>query len=161
MFLVIGTLVAHPCMCLTGCRLEAEVIEEIVNTILTRLRPKLLHVDKNLVGMDDRLEEIIPEMIDPSSNDVRMIGIYGLGGIGKTTIAKVVYNKISFHFMIASFIANVREDAKSRGLLHLQKQLLRDILSRKNLMINVDEGTQMIKEKLSLQEIIGLATEIS
>ena len=156
MFLVIGTLVAHPCMCLTGCRLEAEVIEEIVNTILTRLRPKLLHVDKNLVGMDDRLEEIIPEMIDPSSNDVRMIGIYGLGGIGKTTIAKVVYNKISFHFMIASFIANVREDAKSRGLLHLQKQLLRDILSRKNLMINVDEGTQMIKERLCFKKVLVL-----
>ena len=119
MFLVIGTLVAQPCMCLTGCRPEAEVIEEIADIILTRLGPKLLHIDKNLIEMDDRLEEIIPEMIDPSSNNVRMIGIYGLGGIEKTTIAKVVYNKISFHFMIVSFIANVREDTKSRGLLHL------------------------------------------
>ena len=118
MFLVIGTLVAQPCMCLTGCRPEA-VIEETVDIILTRLRPKLLHIDKNLIEMDDRLEEIIPEMIDPSSNNVRMIGIYGLGRIGKTTIAKVVYSKISFHFMIVSFIANVKEDTKSRGLLHL------------------------------------------
>ena len=106
-FLVICTLLAHPCMCLTGGRPEGEVIEEIVDTILIRLRYKLLHVDKNLIGMDDRLEKIIPEMIDPSSNDVRMIGIYGIGGIGKTTIAKVVYNQIAYRFMITSFVANV------------------------------------------------------
>lgn len=81
--------VAHPFIRLTGGRHESEVIEDIVDTIFTRLTHKLLHVDENLVGMDDRLEEIIPEMIDTSLNDVRMIGIYGLGGIGKTTIAKV------------------------------------------------------------------------
>ena len=114
---------------LLGGRHEAQVIEDIVLTIWLRIRQELLlHVDKNLIGMDDRLEEIIPQMIDPLSNDVRMIGIYGLGGIGKTTIAKVVYNQIANRFMIISFIANVREDSKSRGLLYLQKQLLCDIL---------------------------------
>ena len=30
--------------------------------------------------------------LDIKVNDLRMIGIHGLGGIGKTTITKIVYN---------------------------------------------------------------------
>lgn len=161
MFLVIRTSLAHPCMYLTGVRSEAEIIEDIVETIFARLKQKLLYVDKNLVGMDDRVVEFIPEMIDPSSNDVRMIGIYGFGGIGKTTIAKVVYNKIVSSFMVSSFIANVREDSRSRGLLHLQKKLLRDILPRKkNFIINVDEGIQIIKERLCFKKVLLVLDDV-
>ena len=69
----------------------------------------------------------------------------------KKTIAKVVYNQIAYCFMITSFIANVREHSRSQGMLHLRKQLLRDILPRKkNFIINVDEGIQMIKKKAML-----------
>ena len=56
--------------------------------------------------------------------------------------------------MITSFIANVREHSRSQGMLHLRKQLLRDILPRKkNFIINVDEGIQMIKENLCFKKV--------
>ncbi|KAJ9675864.1 hypothetical protein PVL29_024697 [Vitis rotundifolia] len=114
---------------------EADIIEEITSVILMRLNRKLLPIDKNLVGMDCCLKEIIPKMIDPLSNDVRMIGIYGLGGIGKTTIAKVF-------------------DFKSQGLPYLQKQLLHDILPGRNKFTsNVDEGIYMIKDRLCFKKV--------
>lgn len=69
---------------------------------------------------------------------------------------RFVYNKIASSFMIASFIANVREDFKSRCMLHLQKQLLRDVLLRQNLIINVDEMTQMIKERFCFKKVLVL-----
>ena len=154
-------MLAHPCIWLTGGRPEAEVVEKIVDTIFVRLRKKLLHVDKYLIGMGDRLEEIIPEMTLSLSNDVRMVGIYGFGGIGKTTVAKVVYNKIASHFMISTFIANVREDSKSRGLLHLQRQLLREIFPRKNNFIaNVDEGILMIQERLCFKKVLLVLDDV-
>ena len=78
-------------MCFTSGTSEADIIEEITSVILMRLNRKLLPIDKNFIGMDCCLEEIIPKMIDPLSNDVRMIGIYGLGRIGKTTIAKILH----------------------------------------------------------------------
>ncbi|KAL6315853.1 hypothetical protein AAG906_012189 [Vitis piasezkii] len=100
-------------------------------------------------------------IIDLLSNDVRMVGIYGFGGIGKTTIAKVLYNQIAAQFMIASFIANVREDSKSRDLLHLQKQLLQDILPRrKNFISNVDEGIHMIKDRLCFKKVLLVLDDV-
>ncbi|KAJ9675805.1 hypothetical protein PVL29_024648 [Vitis rotundifolia] len=141
---------------------ESEHLIKVAGAILRTLtRKPILHVDKNLIGMDDRLSEIIPQMIDLSSNEVRMIGIYGLGGIGKTTVAKVVYNRIAPRFMITSFIANVREDSKSRGLLHLQKQLLREILpSRKNFISNVDEGIHMIQDRLCFKKVLLILDDV-
>ena len=47
-------------------------------------------------------------------NNVRMIGIYGMGGLGKTTVARVVYDEFRNHFEGSSFIANVREDSKKK-----------------------------------------------
>ena len=41
--------------------------------------------------------------------------------MGKTTIAKVLFNHIASDFMITCFIADVREGSKRKGLLDLQK----------------------------------------
>ena len=83
-------------------------------------------------------------------NNVRMIGIYGMGGLGKTTLARVVYDEFHSHFEGSSFIANVREDSKKHGLPHLQQQLLANILEDRKIDIrNVYEGVEMIKKRLS------------
>ena len=44
------------------------------------------------------------------SNDVRFIGVWGMGGMGKTTLARVVYHMVSKEFEAYSFIEDVREN---------------------------------------------------
>lgn len=56
---------------------------------------------------------------------VCFIGIWGMGGIGKTTLARVVFKKIRNKFDISCFLENVREISQnSDGMLSLQGKLL-------------------------------------
>ena len=50
--------------------------------------------------------------LDIDSNDVRMVVIHGLPGIGKTTIAKAIYDLIAYHFEGSSFVENVKENSR-------------------------------------------------
>ena len=142
-------------MCFTSGRSEADIIEEITSVILMRLNRKLLPIDKNFIGMDCCLEEIIPKMIDYQMM-FAWLGFMDLEELVRQPLPRFcTYNRIAFHCMITSFIANIREDFKSQGLPYLQKQLLHDILLGRNKFIsNVDEGIYMIKDKLCFKKVL-------
>ena len=94
-------------------RSEADFIVDIIDEIKT-LIPKWVHVGENIVGKDEKLKEV-KLLIDAQSNEVSMVGIYG---IGKTNIAKVVYSDMLVQFKRHSFLENVREKSKDDdGLL--------------------------------------------
>ncbi|KDO37984.1 hypothetical protein CISIN_1g047923mg, partial [Citrus sinensis] len=67
---------------------ESELIKEVVNQILKRLAEVLLCDKENqLVGRESRVE-IIESLLAAESKDVYILGIWGVGSIGKTTIAR-------------------------------------------------------------------------
>ncbi|XP_034675171.1 disease resistance protein RPV1-like [Vitis riparia] len=143
-------------------RYETRLIKEIIDVILREMNSKLLlPVSKNMVGMNFHLEKL-KSLIKIESNDVRMIGIYGLGGIGKTTISKVVYNNIFHLFESSIFLSNVRErsqDYPSR--LQLQKELLNSVIKGKNMEINnIHEGINVIKQRLRSKRVLLILDDV-
>ncbi|XP_042957993.1 disease resistance protein RUN1-like [Carya illinoinensis] len=90
------------------------------------------------------------------SDDVRFVGICGMGGIGKTTLAEVVSNRIRNQFQAHSFIGFVREESTGyHGLVSLQKQLLSQILKEEKLNIqDVHGGMNMIKNILFSRKVL-------
>ena len=91
----------------TITRYESEHIKKIITNIASViLSYKLSFPKENLVGMDDHMKNISLGL-NMESNDVRMIMIYGIGEIGKTTIAQYVYEQISGGFECSSFLENV------------------------------------------------------
>ncbi|XP_030958058.1 TMV resistance protein N-like isoform X1 [Quercus lobata] len=80
------------------------------------------------VGIDSRVEDINC-LLDIDSNDVRMVVIHGLPGIGKTTIAKAIYDLIAYRFEGSSFLENVKENSSTNdGKCRLRKALYFEIL---------------------------------
>ena len=112
--------------------------------------------------MDSRLEKLI-SLLKIESNDVRMVGVYGLGGIGKTTIINALYNQISHQFESVSLLTNVRkESTKNSGLLKLQQKLLDDTLRTKGQIVlkNVYEGIKIIRDKLSSKKVLVFLDDV-
>ncbi|XP_031270047.1 LOW QUALITY PROTEIN: disease resistance protein RPP2B-like [Pistacia vera] len=89
---------------------EAEIVKDLVDDILRRLRNVMSPSDnKNLVGVESTIKELIELLLN---KDVCTLGIWGIGGIGKTTIARAVFNEISNCFEGFYFAENVRKNQK-------------------------------------------------
>ncbi|XP_047259071.1 putative late blight resistance protein homolog R1A-3 [Capsicum annuum] len=62
------------------------------------------YVENNMVGRDDQMKRMLTELTryGGSSGELKVIPIVGMGGIGKTTLAKEVYNdeSIRLHFNV-------------------------------------------------------------
>ena len=117
--------------------IESKFIQTIVENIpRTILKHKPLFVGERLVGVKPRAEAV-ESLLSIELNEFRMVVIHGISEIGKTTIAKAVYNKIANHFDRSSFLENVRETSKTQdGIIKLQGQLLKEILGDENLKIH-------------------------
>ncbi|XP_028090037.1 TMV resistance protein N-like [Camellia sinensis] len=138
---------------------ESKLIEEIVGKIFDYLNV-YSSVDEGLVGMDSHMEEVI-KLLGLGNDDVRIVGIWGMGGIGKTTIAQVVYDRISWQFDGCCFNGNVRAVSKECGIMFLQEQLVSKILIEKDRKVSsISSGKSMIKRIISHKKVLIVLDDV-
>ena len=137
---------------------EFEFIQRIFKEISSiKLNCTKLFVAKYLLGIDSRVEAI-----DMKSNDVRMVGIHGMGGVGKNTITKAVYNRIADHFEGSCFLENIREKSRTNdGVLQLQETLLSKIFGDRYFKVNsVPEGINRMIERLFHTRVLLILDDV-
>ena len=125
-------------------------MKQIVDRVQTLLEYDVLSITEYPVGLESRVQQVI-ELIETRSTQVCMIGIWGMGGSGKTTVAKAIYNRIHRRFRNTSFIENIGENFENhcRKYVPLQEKLLSDVL-KSEVEIDSDEmGTTMIGKILA------------
>ncbi|KAF7851740.1 hypothetical protein BT93_L2932 [Corymbia citriodora subsp. variegata] len=135
---------------------ESELINKIVKKISTKLHYPL-RVAKHPVGIYSRVIELKSILNLESKDSVLMVGLWGQGGIGKTCLAKALYNDLFRKFDGACFLADVGETSKgSGGLVTLQEKILEKILllPQKLKVSNVDEGINLIQRRLCRKKVL-------
>ncbi|KAG7963292.1 hypothetical protein I3843_09G111300 [Carya illinoinensis] len=146
-----------------ACRHESDFIQRIVEeTSSILMKRTFLDVAKNPVGLDSHIKAM-SELLSVGNDEVRMVGIHGIGGIGKTTIAKAVYNSFAHQFQSCSFLADVRETTNQSNLVQLQETLLFETLGMNtNLKVgSVDRGINIIKERLCHKKVLLVLDDVN
>ncbi|PRQ55264.1 putative toll-like receptor, P-loop containing nucleoside triphosphate hydrolase [Rosa chinensis] len=138
-----------------------KLIEEIANHMLKMPVQTPSSVDKGFIGMGSRIDDLLSNYIYPQLDAVRFIGIHGMRGIGKTTLARAIHDEICQDFDRAYFLSNVRERSKNNGLVSLQEKLLSEILMAKIKNI-ADEytGAAMIKRRLCRIKVLVVIDDV-
>ncbi|XP_010476918.1 PREDICTED: TMV resistance protein N-like [Camelina sativa] len=137
------------------CIDEAIMVEGIARNIARRVTSMHKIDSKNIFGMKAQLEGLSP-LLDLESDEVRVIGIWGMGGIGKTSIAKCLYDQLSPKFTARCFIENIKSIRQDhdQDLMHLQKLVLCSILQDDIGVRSVEAGYRQIKATLGHRTVL-------
>ena len=134
----------------------------MVKQVLGELNNTPEYVVKLAVGLDSRVDKVL-ERLDIHSNGVRFLGIHGTPGIGKTTLAKALFNKLAVSFKNRCFVSNVRESLASEdGLLKILNKLITDLsLENVHPVKEEDAGKRAIKEIISEKRVLIMLDDVS
>ncbi|XP_061354746.1 disease resistance protein RPV1-like [Gastrolobium bilobum] len=87
--------------------------------------------------------------------------MWGMGGIGKTTIANALFAKLSSQYEGSCFLANVREEFQKQGPSCLRNKLLSEVLEDVNLHISTTTvRSTFVTRRLSRKKVLIVLDDV-
>ncbi|KAM3200869.1 hypothetical protein P3L10_033232 [Capsicum annuum] len=136
---------------------ESDCIEHIVDGISTKCKTSVSYSYK-VVGIDTQLEKV-ESLLEVEIDDVRIVWIWGMGGVGKTTIANAIYNKLSSSkFRDACFVEDIKEN--KHRMYCLQNILFYKLLGENENCVNNKEGRSLMARRLRFKKVLIVLDDI-
>ncbi|GKD10785.1 TMV resistance protein N-like protein, partial [Tanacetum coccineum] len=132
---------------------ESHFINKIVLEILAYIKPNA--IENNLIGIETHIDALNSLLDLDETEEVRMVGIWGMGGIDKTKITQAMFRRISYKFDGSSFVKDVRQNCSNKkDVCALQQKILSDVLMMNYFMIeDPDEGAETIKDRFHKNKV--------
>ncbi|XP_059068318.1 disease resistance protein Roq1-like [Cryptomeria japonica] len=137
---------------------EQRVVKNVVNCVLKETNKVLLEVAKHPVGVDEAVLNF-DKIAVQSDGSIKIVGIWGLGGSGKTTLAKRIFNNKCSGMDRASFLFDLRDAAGKCLLVERQKKLMKD-LSVSESFDHVDEGKGILQSRLRSVSVLIILDDV-
>ncbi|CAN1156622.1 Disease resistance protein L6 [Linum perenne] len=139
---------------------QGAIADAVFEVIWSHLSKNYELMTDELVGIDGHVKAVV-ERLDLDSKGVIMVGIHGIGGIGKTTIATAVFNKICAHFDRYCFVDGVRETLQQRdGMIALQNKIISSAAKKVSPVSNASEGIRMIRDRVSQYKVLIVLDDV-
>ncbi|KAG7548834.1 Toll/interleukin-1 receptor homology (TIR) domain [Arabidopsis suecica] len=142
---------------------EAEMIQKIATDVSNKLNLTPSKDFDGMVGLEAHLTNL-NSLLCLESDEVKMIGIWGPAGIGKSTIARALYNQLSSIFQLKCFMGNLKGSLKSivgvdnyDSKKSLQQLLLSKILNQGDMKTN---HLGSIRDRLHDQTVLIILDDV-
>jgi hypothetical protein len=138
-----------------------ELVAKVVEKILELAnKPLPLDVGEHVVGVKEVAQKLIHCGL--FEKGVSALGLWGMGGIGKSTLAKELYNQLCKIFEASCYVEDVIDKImQGHGVVEIQKRLLKDLCSS---VIDNDNKSQLkpiLEKRLSKKRIVVVLDDVS
>ncbi|KAM6581873.1 hypothetical protein CsatA_005647 [Cannabis sativa] len=134
---------------------EAQVVRDIFDFVREKLRsisPSHHYSKLGFVGIEESIADV-KKLLSKSPR----IGICGMGGLGKTTLAQIVFNQSRHQYHSHCFFPNVREQYQSHGSHNLKVQFFRELSNEKDLQYG---GLDSLKKSLGHKKLLIVLDDV-